>query len=231
MFRTFWLGSTGGNTPPKCISFKWLFNEPADLCGSCSQRKLMLLRRLPDSSINRPITARGFLLYGTLEEHHHAGNHSKASQLPSCTANKEQTGNATEGNTSDSWIGIISGWSQLDTSRDLSWKKKPLKMLQSFMHTWNIKDYCTLFLQVFFLSKISEERYMVLEKDSFNLHEKNKRRRKKITTNTKKFSQVLNCNYKKLFPSACQLDNLSLLFGKFCAWFCLGFFSNFLWCD
>lgn len=126
MFRTFWLGSIGGNTPPKCISFKWLFNEPADLCGSCSQRRLMLLRRLPDSSINRPITARGFLLYGTLEEHHHAGNHSKARQLPSCTANKEQTGNATEGNTSDSWIGIISGWSQLETSRDLSWKKKSL---------------------------------------------------------------------------------------------------------
>lgn len=102
-------------------------------------------------------------------------------------------------------------------------------MLQSFMHTWNIKDYCTLFLQVFFLSKISEEMYMALEKHSFNLHKKNKRRRKKITTNTKKFSQVLNCNYKKLFPSACQLDNLSLLFGKFCAWFCLiGFFFQFL---
>lgn len=102
-------------------------------------------------------------------------------------------------------------------------------MLQSFMHTWNVEDYCTCFLQVFFLSKIPQEMYVVLEKHSFNLLMKNKRGRKIISTNTKKSSQVLNCNYKKLFPSACQLHSLSLLFGKFYAWFWLvGFFSQFL---
>lgn len=48
-----------------------------------------------------------------------------------------------------------------------------------------------------------------------------KERGKKIPTSTKKSSQVLSCSYEKLFPSACQLHSLSLLFGKFRVWFWL----------
>lgn len=209
---------------PKCISFKWLFNEPEEIkafkASSWSFNKRTYgSKRVPSLQDVRGTSS----CWESLKSQPAPQLHCKQGASWECHGGK--------------YIRLIDGNNlMVKPIRDF-WrlklkKKKPLKKLQSFMHTWNVEDYCTLFLQVFFLSKIPQEMYMVLEKHSVNLHKKNKRERKKIPTNTKKSSQVWSCNYEKLFPSVCQLHSLSLLFGKFRVWLWLvGVFSNFLWCD